>query len=121
MTTENKKYIADFKILKKKKFINIWTEDWKDELIIFINDEDKIKIFSSICPHFGGEIKYDSINAILKCSWHDWKFCPKTGSCLSYPIKGKLNPYDFEINPNDLKSYEYHISDKKIYAIKKND
>ena len=49
MTTENRKYIADFKILKKKKFINIWIEDWKDELIIFINDEDKIKIFSSIC------------------------------------------------------------------------
>ena len=36
MITENRKYITDFKILKKKKYINKWIEEWKDELIIFI-------------------------------------------------------------------------------------
>lgn len=114
----NRIFLTNYNSLKKTKFMNKWIEEWKDELIIFLNEKDEIKIFSSICPHFGGEIKYDAKKKLLKCSWHDWKFCPKTGECLSYPIKGKLNPYDFDINPNDLKEYNYDIFNKDIYAIK---
>ena len=118
---DKKKYLTDLNTLKKNIFLNIWIEEWKDELIIFLNNKNEIKVFSSICPHFGGEIKYDKKNKLLKCSWHDWKFCPKNGTCLSYPIKGKLNPYDFDINPNDLKRYNLDIDGKKIFAVKKND
>jgi len=115
---KNKVLICASIELDKSTYVKKWIEDWKDEIIIFKKD-NKIKLFSSICPHFGGEIVYDNKLMSLKCLWHDWKFCSKSGKCLSHPIRGKLNPYDFEINPQPLKSYEIIESTGEIYAIKK--
>lgn len=106
--------------MKDKKYIIKWVEEWRDELIIFyIKKTNEVKIKSSICPHFGGEIVYNNRTNQLKCLWHDWEFCPQTGKCLTYPIKGKLNPYDFKVDPNPLKNYKVYNSENKIYAIKK--
>ena len=58
-----------------------------DELIVFINKSNEISIRSSICPHFGGEIVYDKKKDRLRCLWHNWEFSPKTGECLTFPIK----------------------------------
>ena len=115
---KNKILICKSIELDKSTYVKKWIEDWKDEIIIFKKD-NKIKLFSSICPHFGGEIVYDNKLKSLKCLWHDWKFCSKSGKCLSHPIRGKLNPYDFEINPQPLKSYTIIESTEGIYAIRK--
>ena len=115
----DKVYICKLTELESKKFIIKWIDKWKDEIIIF-KKNNVIKLFSSICPHFGGQIVYDDSIKKLKCLWHDWKFCDSSGKCLSYPIRGKLNPYDFKVNPQPLKSYEVVELDKgDIYAIKK--
>jgi|TARA_B110000037_G_C17110320_1_gene501579 nitrite reductase/ring-hydroxylating ferredoxin subunit len=112
----NKKiFIAEKKDLKEKHLIRKYFDVLKEEIILFLDKEEKIIIFSSICPHFGGEIYYDKNEDILRCSWHDWKFCKNSGKCLSYPIRGKLNPYAFEIDPNKLKKYSYSIEDDNIY------
>ena len=116
---DNKVFVCNALELDKNKYIIKWIEDWRDEIIIF-KKNNEIKLFSSICPHFGGQIVYDKSTKKLKCLWHDWKFCNSSGKCLSYPIRGKLNPYDFEVEPQPLKSYKVVELDKgDIYAIKK--
>ncbi len=67
-----------------------------------------IKIFSSICPHFGGPIIYDNKKDEFICKWHGFRFCVKSGKCLSYSIKGSL------------KDYNHKIKNNKIYLIKDN-
>lgn len=116
----DKIFICKLSELKDKKYLIKWIEEWKDELIVYwVKSSNEIKVKSSICPHFGGEIVYDYKANNLKCLWHNWKFCSESGKCLSYPIKGKLNPYDFHVDPNPLKSYKVIKTDNKIYAVKK--
>ena len=103
--------------LNKNKYIIKFFEDLNDELIIFLNKDNKIKIFSSICPHFGGEITYNSVKDQLACKWHDWKFCSESGKCLTHPIKGRLNSYDFEINPKNLNKYLFSTDKKNIFIM----
>ncbi len=114
-----KVFICTLKELKDNQYFIKWIDEWRDELIVFLNKSNKIIIKSSICPHFGGEIIYNSKKDVLKCLWHDWEFSSSTGKCISYPIKGILNPYDFEVNPKPLKSYKVFNQENKIYAIKK--
>lgn len=120
LVMKDKIFICEFKELKDKKYLIKWVDEWRDELIVFFNKHsNEIKIKSSICPHFGGEIVYDQKDESLRCLWHNWRFCTNSGKCLTYPIKGILNPYDFEVNPKPLKSYKVINSENKIYAIKR--
>ena len=112
----NKKiFIAEKKDLKEKHLIRKYFDVLKEEIILFLDKEKEIIIFSSICPHFGGEIYYDKNEDILRCSWHDWKFCKNSGKCLSHPLKSKLDQYELHMNPNELKKYNYSIEDDNIY------
>ena len=113
-------FFTTFNLLKEKKYIIKFFEEIKDEVIIFLDKENNIKIFASICPHFGGKIFYEFNHNKLICKWHNWKFCTHTGRCLTYPIKGKLNPYEFKIDPNPLKNYDVNIENNKIYLIYEN-
>lgn len=115
----DKIFICSVEDIRLKNYVIKWVEDWKDELIVYQDNNGLIKIKSSICPHFGGEIIFDKKLDKLKCLWHDWKFCPQSGKCLSFPIKGQLNPYDFEVDPKPLKNYKIENKKNKIYAIKK--
>ena len=108
-------YVTSKDILVKKRYIIKFYNELKDEVICFLDKNQNIKIYSSICPHFGGEIYYDKKNDFLRCKWHDWKFSKDTGKCLSYPIKLKLNPYDFEVKPNNLKKYNVKLESNEIY------
>ena len=111
-------YLCKLNELVQKEYIIKWIDEIKDEIIIFYDNKKKLKIFSSICPHFGGEIFLDKTNK-LRCKWHDWEFSSETGKCLTYPIRGKLKNYDFEVNPQPLKSYKIiEITKGDIYAIK---
>ena len=87
----------------------------RDEIIIFIDKNNEIRAFSSICPHFGGEIYFDYKKDLLRCKWHDWKFSKLTGKCTSFDIKGQLKDYGFEVKPNDLKEFKFNINEDKIY------
>lgn len=111
-------FLCSLDEIKKKKYFIKFIDEIKDEVIAFIDKEtNQIKLFSSICPHFGGEIFYNKSKNTLQCKWHDWKFCRISGKCLSFPIKGNLNPYNFEISPKDLNRYNSEIIDKNIFVI----
>ena len=116
--TIDKILLCNLKLLNKKKYHIIWIDEWKDELIVFKNEKNEIKIFSSICPHFGGEIVYDSKENILKCKWHGWKFCTKKGKCLTHNILGKLQNYEFAIEPKNLQNFSYIVDKDNVYAIR---
>ena len=110
-------YVTTKNVLEKNKYFIKYYDELKDEIICFLDNNKKIKIYSSICPHFGGEIYYDNKKDYLRCKWHDWKFSKNTGECLSYPIKLGLNPYNFEVKPDNLKNYNVKIESEKIYLI----
>ena len=103
MDIQKKFYLCETANLVFSKYINKWIEELKDEVIIFLGNNKEIKIFSSICPHFGGEIIYDYKMQVLKCKWHDWRFCSESAACLTFPKISKL------------KKYTYTIENKKIY------
>ena len=87
-------YLCNKKLLLNKNYFIKWIDEIKDEVIVFLDKSKNIKIFSSICAHFGGEIHFDTSKNELRCKWHNWKFCTKTGKCLTHPIKGKFTNTD---------------------------
>ena len=99
------KKICSLSELKSKNSIRLWIKDFKDEIIIFINN-NKIYVKSSICPHFGGPIAYDKVNNYLFCYWHGLQFTTN-GKCI--------NQKDFK---PCLNSYNYELRDNSIYIIK---
>jgi|TARA_B110000238_G_C15803247_1_gene301075 nitrite reductase/ring-hydroxylating ferredoxin subunit len=108
-------YLIDKKDLIKKKYFIKFIDEVKDEVIIFIDKVSKIRIFSSICPHFGGEIYFDYQKDLLRCKWHDWRFSKLDGKCSSFNIKGQLKNYGFDVKPNNLKEFKFNITEDKIY------
>lgn len=114
-------YVTSKNVLVKNKYFIKYFDELRDEIICFLDNNKKIKIYSSICPHFGGEIYYDKKKDYLRCKWHDWKFSKTTGKCLSYPIKIGLNPYDFEVKPDNLKNYDVKIENEKIFLTYENE
>ena len=94
-----KKKICNLSQLQFKDYIKLWIEDFKDEIIIFL-DNKKIYVKSSICPHFGGPISYNNDEENLYCAWHGLKFSIE-GKCLNQKnFKACLNNYDFELKDN---------------------
>ena len=81
---KNKVLICKSIELDKSTYVKKWIEDWKDEIIIFKKD-NKIKLFSSVCPHFWSEIVYDNKRKGLKCLWHDWRVLLKIWKMLESP------------------------------------
>ena len=114
-------YLTTEEILYKNKYVVKYYEEIKDEIICFLDKDKNIKIFSSICPHFGGEIYYDNKKEYLRCKWHNWKFCKNTGKCLSYPLKLSLNPYDFKFKPDKLKKYNIKSKNGEIFIVYERD
>ena len=110
-------FLCQLSDLKKKDYLIKEIEQIKEEVIIFENTENEIEIFSSICPHFGGEISYLKNKNKFKCKWHGWEFSPSDGKCLSFVIKGKLSQYKLNLEPQNLSKYNYKIEDEKIYLV----
>ena len=84
--------------IRDNGYIVKWVDEWKDELIAFPY-KDGFKAMSSVCPHFGGALAFDASRRELRCRWHDYRFCPDTGRCLTYPITGRLQEYALEVRP----------------------
>src|SRR3989338_211442 len=108
--------------LREKRIVTKWIESIKDE-ISALYAGDKVRVFSTVCPHFGGDFEYNEKKCLLRCKWHGWKFDAATGQSLTnffdyqetsivrkilqtgrgeplgcFPYRGKLNEYSFEIN-----------------------
>ena len=105
-----KVFVCKFEEILKDKYKVKFIEEWKDEIIAYIDVNKEIKIFSSVCPHFGGPILFNYNKNQLQCKWHAWKFCAKTGKCLSYAIKGHLREYEHLVENDNL----YILRDKNL-------
>ena len=96
-----KEKICSLLELKNTGFIRRWSNEFKDEIIIFMKN-NKIYAKSSICPHFGGTISYNKNNDYLFCDWHGLKF-NLDGKCLNHKnFKVCLNNYDYELKNNNV-------------------
>jgi nitrite reductase/ring-hydroxylating ferredoxin subunit len=81
--------------LRREGRVTLWVDELRDE-ITAIASGPELKVFSSVCPHFGGEFDFSGLaSGRLKCRWHAWSFDWRDGTCLSYPLKTKLRHYDF--------------------------
>jgi nitrite reductase/ring-hydroxylating ferredoxin subunit len=100
-----KKKICTLSKLKNESYIKLWIKEFKDEIIIFINN-NKIYVKSSICPHLGGTINYIKNQEYLYCDWHGLKFSTN-GKCLNQKnFKKCLDNYDHEITKNNIYVYK---------------
>ena len=64
----SKIFFCKIQEINKNGFKIKFLEELKDEIIGFIDQETKeLKIFSSICPHFGGNIIYKKNLSELYC------------------------------------------------------
>ena len=63
----------------KNKVKNIPFREWinNKEIHVFKYDH-KILAINGICPHFGGELSFDSKSKKITCSFHSLTFCPLT-------------------------------------------
>ena len=92
--------------LKSKGSIVKYIEVWRDEITAFIEDET-IFVASTICPHFGGTLKYVPGTRKVRCDWHSWEFDLETGKCLAFPTSACLRNYPFEVSKNNLEVFLY--------------
>ena len=93
--------ICNLSQLKNKNYFVTWSKKIKDEIIVFKIDK-KIYVKSSICPHFGGPIRYEESKKYLYCSWHGLEFSFE-GKCLNQKsFKACLKSYDFELKDNSI-------------------
>ena len=126
-------YFCSLKELNEKKYIIKFFDTIKNELIIFKDKFQKIKIFSSICPHFGGEIFFNVNQRKLQCKWHGWKFDINTGNSVTNFNMYKKNSIfnkilklksNIEIgcfpNKGKLKEYNHVIENNKIFIVYEN-
>ena len=96
-----KKKICTLSQLESKNYFKSWVKEFKDEIIVF-KDNEKIYVKSSICPHFGGPIVYDQNRKFLYCYWHGLRFSTN-GKCLNQKnFKACLNRYIYKIVNNSI-------------------
>jgi nitrite reductase/ring-hydroxylating ferredoxin subunit len=58
-----------------------WVEDHD---LLVCRYEGELKVYTNICPHFGGPVGYHKINeGKFVCLWHNYEFAAKDGSCLT--------------------------------------
>lgn len=49
---------------------------------------------STVCPHFGGPLNFDTETGTLYCPWHGWRFEPITGKCLNRKTNVRMRTYE---------------------------
>ena len=122
-------FFCHLQALKDKKKITIWNENLKDEISAFYVNEE-IYVYSSICPHFGGEFEYNKKKLVIRCLWHGWKFDVTTGKSISDINHYKKNSFIHKIlHKNEKKplgcfsydgqltKYDYKAKDGNLYIV----
>jgi nitrite reductase/ring-hydroxylating ferredoxin subunit len=82
--------------LRAAKRLTRWVEELRDELTALFLD-DGIRVLSTVCPHFGGELDGDGSSGELRCRWHGLRFDARTGSCRETRFKASLRRYEFAL------------------------
>lgn len=82
--------------LKEKNYLIKFLEEIKDEILIFKDNNNIIRCFSSVCPHLAGEICYSKKE--LFCRWHGLKF---TFDGIAINSKFKLSLRSYKIKDID--------------------
>ena len=122
-------FFCHLQALKDKKKITIWNENLKDEISAFYVNEE-IYVYSSICPHFGGEFEFNKKKLAIRCLWHGWKFDVTTGKSISDISNYKKNSFIHKIlHKNEKKplgcfpydgqltKYDYKTKDGNLYIV----
>ena len=122
-------FFCHLQVLKNKKKITIWNENLKDEISAFYVNEE-IYVYSSICPHFGGEFEFNKKKSSIRCLWHGWIFDVTTGKSISDINHYKKNSFIHRILhkkekkplgcfPYDgqLTKYDYKTRDGNLYIV----
>lgn len=76
----------------------------KDELLI-ARKNNKFIVLSSFCPHFGGPLRFDKQDNLLKCYFHNYHFDSDIGNCINRKVKMSCLFYKFEITDKFLKVF----------------
>jgi nitrite reductase/ring-hydroxylating ferredoxin subunit len=92
---------CSLKELQEKKILTKWIDSLRDELTA-IEKNGEVKIFSSICPHFGGEFYIDLKELKASCKWHKYQFDLKSGKCLSFSTCAPLRFYSHKIRDGNV-------------------
>jgi len=128
----NELYLCELTDLKKDKFKKNWFDELKDE-VGAVYDDNKIYVYSTVCPHFGGEFNYSSKNKFFKCKWHGWKFDVMSGKSITnfenyekktifksiFKSKSTIEIGCFPFN-GQLKKYKHVIKNNKVFVINEN-
>jgi nitrite reductase/ring-hydroxylating ferredoxin subunit len=72
----------------------------KLEIIVWRKGEQYFA-FQSICPHMGGQLRYDESREKLACPWHPLTFDVETGDSDHCRYKS-VTRYDTEVRGNEL-------------------
>tara|TARA_B100000401_G_C52728086_1_gene682091 strand:+ start:227 stop:619 length:393 start_codon:yes stop_codon:yes gene_type:complete len=128
----NKIFLCNLVDLKRDKFVKLWFDKLNDE-VGAIYCKNQIFVYSTVCPHFGGEFELDENECFLKCKWHGWKFDINTGNSVTNFNMYKKNSIfnkilklksDIEIgcfpNKGKLKEYNHVIENNKIFIVYEN-
>ncbi len=88
--------------LKKTQYITKWVDELRDEVSAYLDKDNNVHTFSSICPHQGGDFKFDKKTQTIECKWHGLKYCPKSLECVNRNYKVKLFNYSNKIENDDV-------------------
>ena len=98
--------ICKINTLTENKPFHIWID--KNEIIVLKKDE-KIVVFSGMCPHQGGPLIKGEISfPYVVCPWHGCKFDLRNGECKDFGscsgnIKGiKIKLFDHLEKDGDI-------------------
>ena len=67
--------------LHQQSTIVRWVDCLRDE-VSAIYHQNKVFVFSSICPHFGGPLRRLKTTSIVRCPWHGLEFDLIDGKCV---------------------------------------
>ena len=84
-----------------------WVDELRDEITI-MKIGDKVQVFSSICPHFGGEFNFNCKTKRVRCKWHGWEYDVETGRCTNRDINTSLRIYNHKIENGNI-VVEYYL------------
>lgn len=79
-----------------------------DKKLFIYKDSSKIKVYSSICPHQGGQLFSDGDSSIY-CKVHNWRFCASSGKSSNIQSASM-----FELDSNCDKFGDIYIADSAI-------
>src|SRR5919201_5556228 len=68
-----------------------FVDEIRDEIISVVEEDGKIRCFSSVCPHLAGEIHCEA--GSFQCRWHGLKFDGE-GRCENSNRKLRLREYE---------------------------